>query len=186
MCVPQAHPRHGDVADVHRLVHVLNYACYRINIHTNREIYDWRGENVNGRMSAQSSAFEPLHFVRSMRKLERLRRNVSLRVTHDALPHRAPSTRCTAGSVHHVWLQVSLAEYPSLFLWGQSLLLLRADVDAALFDVVRHHNADLDYAGVVPPPQDAATLHQRQPRFVSRLSALNLGHPAAELRSRAP
>ena len=25
------------------------------------------------------------------------------RVTHGALPHRAPSTRCTADAVHHVW-----------------------------------------------------------------------------------
>ena len=28
---------------------------------------------------------------------------VAARVTHGALPHRAPSTRCTADLVHHVW-----------------------------------------------------------------------------------
>ena len=33
--------------------------------------------------------------------------HVRTRATHGALPHRAPSTRCTAESMHHVWYRKS-------------------------------------------------------------------------------
>lgn len=90
------HPRQGDVQDIWRLTHDLGFSAYRVNIATNREIYDWRGVNLNAHMSpAQTEFFAPLYNVRGIRKLELL------------LPN------------------VSLSSYPELFRWGQSLLLTK-------------------------------------------------------------
>jgi hypothetical protein len=70
------HPRGGDVNDISTLQNTLGYDIYRLNVHTNREIFSWRGENINERMSPPQPEWEPLMFVRSMRKLERLRADV--------------------------------------------------------------------------------------------------------------
>ena len=75
------HPRGGDVKDILTLQSALGYDVYRLNVHTNREIFSWRGENINARMSPPQPEWEPLMFVRSMKKLERLRPDTS----HDAL-----------------------------------------------------------------------------------------------------
>jgi hypothetical protein len=75
------HPRGGDVKDIMTLQSALGYDVYRLNVHTNREIFSWRGENINARMSPPQPEWEPLMFVRSMKKLERLRPDTS----HDAL-----------------------------------------------------------------------------------------------------
>lgn len=74
---PVPHPRGGEVSDLLTLQETLGYDVYRVNVHTNREIYSWRGENLNGRMSPPQPGWEPLHFVRSMRKLERLKRKIA-------------------------------------------------------------------------------------------------------------
>ena len=55
---------------------LIRYSVYRLNMHVNRELYDWRGANVNGRMSPQHPAFERVRFVRAIRQLERLRDHV--------------------------------------------------------------------------------------------------------------
>lgn len=78
MTVGVASPRGGDVRDLYTLQHELGYEIYRLNIHTNREILDWRGRNVNERRSPQQPEFEQLRSVRAMRVLERLRRDVPI------------------------------------------------------------------------------------------------------------
>ena len=40
------HPRGGDVHDLWRL-QALGYREYRINIHTNQELFDWRGVDAH-------------------------------------------------------------------------------------------------------------------------------------------
>ena len=70
----QRHPRGGDVHDLWRLQQ-LGYDVYRVNIHVNREVYDWRGVDVNKQPTAAHPAYEPLFSVRAMRKLELLRRH---------------------------------------------------------------------------------------------------------------
>ena len=97
-----ARPRSGDVADLWELVHTHGYTIYRVNIHTNREIFDRSGENVNRRMSPQHSSFVPLHGVRAMRKLDVLRADTPQ------------------------------ANYSSLLRWGQSLLISRLGVNELL------------------------------------------------------
>ena len=72
---PLLSPRSGDVEDLWVLQQRLGFDIYRVNIHTNREVYDWRGSNLNERMSPQQQHFTPMHHVRSMRKLELLRRD---------------------------------------------------------------------------------------------------------------
>ena len=51
------------------------YDVYRINIHANHEIYDWRGDDLNTRTTPLQPGFVPLHFVRAFRKLELLARH---------------------------------------------------------------------------------------------------------------
>lgn len=48
----------------------LGYSVYRINIHTNREIYNSRGVNVNQRMSPMQPTYIPVYGARGIRKLE--------------------------------------------------------------------------------------------------------------------
>lgn len=91
----ESHPRGGDVDDLWVLHQTLGYDLWRTNVHVNREILDHRGVNVNTRMSDQHPDFEPFHYVRGMRKVERLKRST-------------PRER-----------------YASLFGWGQSVLATR-------------------------------------------------------------
>lgn len=95
-------PRSGDVNDLFELVHGHGYTVYRVNIHTNREIYDRSGHNLNAHMSHQHSSFVPLHGVRAMRKLDVLRSDTPR------------------------------ANYSSLLRWGQSLLISRLGVSELL------------------------------------------------------
>ena len=90
-------PRGGDVHDLWRLQQ-LGYDVYRINVGTNMEVYDWKGDDVNQRHSRQSSSFLPLHFIRGMRKLELL------------LPHN------------------SSRAYGQYVNWGQSYLITRVQL----------------------------------------------------------
>ena len=87
--------RGGSVQDVWRLQHEHGYDVYRVNVHTGREILDWRGQNVNERMADAPHGLEPMFHVRSMRKLERL----------------DPAT--------------PLSDFAPLFRWGQSYLFTR-------------------------------------------------------------
>ena len=64
--------RGGSIHDVWKLQHELGYDVYRVNVHTGREIFDWRGHNVNHRMAAVPAGLESMFFVRNMRKLEKL------------------------------------------------------------------------------------------------------------------
>ena len=68
------HPRGGDVHDLWRLQQA-GYDVYRVNIHTNHEIYDWRGDDLNKQPTPTRAGFVPLHFVRAFRKLELLERH---------------------------------------------------------------------------------------------------------------
>ena len=58
----------------------------------------------------------------------RLELGVLLGITHGAPPHRAPSTRCTAESMHHVWRRSELE---------LELLPVRVFLPAALLQRVR-------------------------------------------------
>ena len=87
--------RGGSVRDFWQLQWQHGYDAYRVNVHTGREIYNWRGVNVNMRMAEVPSGLRDMYFVRNMRKLE-------------WLDPRTP-----------------LADYPALFRWGQSYLLTR-------------------------------------------------------------
>ena len=62
--------RGGSVQDVWRLQHEHGYDVYRVNVHTGREVFDWRGQNVNSRMAKVPQGLHPMFFVRNMRKLE--------------------------------------------------------------------------------------------------------------------
>ena len=95
-----ARPRFGNATDLYTL-QTMGYTVYRINIHVNREIFDLKGRNVNTRMSSQQPHFEPLHAVRAIRKLERLR---------DDTP---------------------LSAYPDLLWWAQSVLITARPLTAA-------------------------------------------------------
>jgi len=91
---PRVSHRHGHVHDIYSLQHELGYDVYRVNVHANREIFDWRGDNLNEQMSPPQPEFEPLRGVRTMRKLERLRRSVPwANYTH--LLHKAQSLLIT-------------------------------------------------------------------------------------------
>eukprot|EP00316_Scyphosphaera_apsteinii_P024599 CAMPEP_0119301886 /NCGR_PEP_ID=MMETSP1333-20130426/3595_1 /TAXON_ID=418940 /ORGANISM="Scyphosphaera apsteinii, Strain RCC1455" /LENGTH=331 /DNA_ID=CAMNT_0007304093 /DNA_START=401 /DNA_END=1396 /DNA_ORIENTATION=+ len=81
-----------------RFVHVHGYDAYRLNTHTAREIFDWRGINLNKRMAPAPYGLQPFFGVRGMRKLERL----------------DP--------------QFPLTKYPELLRWGQSFLLTRVSI----------------------------------------------------------
>ena len=96
-------PRGGNVNDLWRLQHELGYSIWRTNIATNREIYSWRGENLNDNMSPQQHYFEPYTFVRGMRKIERL----------------LPST--------------PFKSYSSLLRRGQSVLITREPLEQELY-----------------------------------------------------
>jgi hypothetical protein len=107
------HPRRGEAADLWRLQQV-GYDVFRINIHTNQEMFDWRGADVNlaprrGPAQHQQAFYEPLRGVRSMRKIERLGRFASAKA------------------------------YPTLIDWAQSFLITRV----ALLQPVKHHEHDL-------------------------------------------
>ena len=91
----EPHPRLGDVHDLWRLQE-LGYDVWRINIHVNREIFDHTGHDVNqprSEFAHEKRSYEDFLHVRSMRKLERLRRHRSSR------------------------------SYPGLIGWGQSFLI---------------------------------------------------------------
>jgi FkbM family methyltransferase len=66
------HPRHGDIEDVHALQHNFGYDLYRVNIHVGREIFDWRGINLNEGMVPERKGVTSMFGVRSMRKLEKV------------------------------------------------------------------------------------------------------------------
>ena len=75
--MPSSRPRFGDVADLYQLQHTLGYDVYRLNIAVGREIYDWRGHDMNGPefnhdKIPQLEGLEALYGVRVMRKLERV------------------------------------------------------------------------------------------------------------------
>ena len=64
------HPRGGDVHDLWRL-QGLGYSEYRINIHTNQELFDWRGVDVNLARTPRGAFRGAFRFgLRSKRKLE--------------------------------------------------------------------------------------------------------------------
>ena len=68
----QRRPRGGDVHDLWRLQQ-MGYDVYRVNIHTNHEVYDWRGVDLNTRATpSNSSHYRSLHFIRAMKTLELL------------------------------------------------------------------------------------------------------------------
>jgi FkbM family methyltransferase len=90
--------RGGGVRDVWRMLHEHGYDVYRVNVHAAREVYDWRGRNVNTRMAATPPGLEPMFHVRAMRKLEKLS------------------------------VDTPLEAYPNLFRWGQSYLLTRVQL----------------------------------------------------------
>ena len=58
------------------------------------------------RVGELSKALEEASVAAIHRALRRNHGKVIDRAAHGALPHRAPSPRCTADSMHHVWLQV--------------------------------------------------------------------------------
>ena len=65
-------PRGGDIRDVHLLQHKFGYDLYRINIHVDREMYDWKGVNMNENMAPERSGVTSMFGVRNMRKLEKV------------------------------------------------------------------------------------------------------------------
>jgi FkbM family methyltransferase len=92
-------PRGGDVNDFFQMQRRLGYDIYRINTHAGREIFDWKGDNVNKMHMAQQETFlQPMFGVRSMRKLDKL----------------SPDT--------------PIESFPHLFRWGISLLLTRVQL----------------------------------------------------------
>ena len=99
------HPRGGDVDDLHLLQRQLRYDVYRVNIHVNREVFTWRGENANARMSPQQAHWEPLYGVRAMRKLERLRDDTPRDARWTLVPRNRtvvpPSTGPARGSMRY-------------------------------------------------------------------------------------
>ena len=60
------HPRGGDVHDLWRL-QGLGYSEYRINIHTNQELFDWRGVDAH-QEEARSTARRSIWPGSSIRK----------------------------------------------------------------------------------------------------------------------
>ena len=65
----QQHPRGGDVHDLWRLQR-LGYDVYRLRTHTNQDILDWRGADVNRNRSTPHELYVPMRHVRAMKKLE--------------------------------------------------------------------------------------------------------------------
>lgn len=65
----QHRPRAGDIYDLWRL-QTMGYQVYRIRVHTNQEIFDWRGADVNEHKSTPNENYVPLRHVRTMKKLE--------------------------------------------------------------------------------------------------------------------
>lgn len=127
--------RGGDTRDLWRLRHQLNYQIFRLNVHLAREIYSRGGANVNRRMAAQHPAWEPLFYVRGMRRLERLRANASRFGPYGP-----------AG-----------AEYRTLLGRGQTVLITTALLaESLLGSIAKHHTLDLAFANLGPPGQMAA------------------------------
>lgn len=78
-CEPGSeHPRGGDIKDLRTLQHDLGYDLYRLNVHTDQEILDWRGQNVNKNMAPQTKGLTPMYNVRNMRKLEKYDGNMDV------------------------------------------------------------------------------------------------------------
>jgi FkbM family methyltransferase len=69
---PSDHPRDGDIEDFQQLQHGYGYDLYRINIHVGREIFDWKGNNMDQHMAPQRKGVLSMYSVRSMRKLEKV------------------------------------------------------------------------------------------------------------------
>ena len=61
--------RGGNWTDVVRMQR-LGFATYRINEHINRELFDWRGYNLNTKTSAQPVGWVPLFGLRGIRRLD--------------------------------------------------------------------------------------------------------------------
>ena len=97
---PSKRPRGLPYPVIWRFIHEHGYDVYRLNTHTAREIFDWRGVNVNRKLDAEPRGLQSLFGVRTMRKLERL------------LP------------------ETPVEDYPSHFLWGQSFLITRVPIVA--------------------------------------------------------
>jgi hypothetical protein len=107
-------PRGGHVRDLYELQHSLGYELYRVNIHVGREIFDWRGRNVNKQMTPELPGVETHFSVRTMRKLERV------------LP------------------SMPLADYATLVTWGASFLITRVQLaEAARHHVFDNSRAGL-------------------------------------------
>jgi len=66
------HPRGGDVLDLWKLQQQLGYDIYRVNVHVNQEIWNWRGVDLNPSKSSPQEGYTPMFGVRFMRKLEYL------------------------------------------------------------------------------------------------------------------
>lgn len=57
---------------MHQLQHKYGYDLYRVSIHVGREIFDWRGINVNKHMVPERRGLASMFGVRNMRKLEKV------------------------------------------------------------------------------------------------------------------
>jgi hypothetical protein len=123
--------RWGNVADLYALQHELGYAIYRVNVHTNREILDWKGVNVNQHsMSPHQPQFVSMRNLRGVRVLEYL----------------LPTT--------------PREQYDTLLRYGQSLLITRVQlgqytkhhvIDLAMSPDARLSQAALN-EGLTPTP----------------------------------
>lgn len=79
-CKPSSdHPRGGAVQDLWDLQKQHGYDLYRVNVHTGREIFDWRGYDMNPRKVPQALGLQSLYSIRNMRKLEKILPSVPLK-----------------------------------------------------------------------------------------------------------
>ena len=105
LCRLRGKPKHRSehrglqVRNLWGLQHELGFHIYRINTHVNREIYDWRGKDINERKTQQQMGFIPLEFVRGMRKLELLSRDWPVE-RYDELLRNCQSLLLTREAIH--------------------------------------------------------------------------------------
>ena len=135
------------MADLWKLQHSLKYDVYRLNIHTGREIFDWRGINRNTRIVQQHEGLQPMFGVRSMRKVEKL----------------LPTT--------------PFQDYPSIFgWWAQSFLATHvqlAEVDTVHEIDLFHARLSHPVHGTASLPPRAGNIT----RLVDAFRMLNDGNP---------
>ena len=101
------HPRGGHVADLYKLHHSLGYDLYRLNSVVGRQIYDWRGHDLNRRKVEEVEGVESLYGVRSIRKLERVLPSLPLAAYTKLVPwgvsFLATRVRLAEPATHHTW-----------------------------------------------------------------------------------